>query len=147
MGSVSISRSSTWKSVTVALATSTTISNAFDARPGAIYGLIIPATFEGSSLGFQVSHDNSTFVDLYDNTGTIVALACTVSRAYDLPTALSSQGGPGYYGTTLALLVIRYVYENYQMGKALAVATIMSLIAIVFSYFELKLLVKREVHT
>jgi ABC-type sugar transport system permease subunit len=32
------------------------------------------------------------------------------------------------------------------MGKALAVATIMSLIAIVLSYFELKLLLKREVH-
>jgi ABC-type sugar transport system permease subunit len=76
----------------------------------------------------------------------VVLSTMGVLGAYDLPTALSSQGGPGYYGTTLALLVIRYVYENFQMGKALAVATVMSVIAIVLSYFELKLLLKREVH-
>lgn len=77
----------------------------------------------------------------------VVLSTMGVLGAYDLPTTLSSGGGPGYHGTTLAIMVIRYVYESYQQGKALAVAVVMSLIAIVFAYFELKLLVKREVHT
>lgn len=77
----------------------------------------------------------------------VVLSTMGVLGAYDLPTTLSSGGGPGYHGTTLAILVIRYVYESYQAGKALSVAVIMSLIAIVLSYIELKLLVKREVHT
>jgi ABC-type sugar transport system permease subunit len=76
----------------------------------------------------------------------VVLSTMGVLGAYDLPTSLSSGGGPGFYGTTLAILVIRYVYETYQEGKALSVAVIMSLIAIVLAYFELKLLVKREVH-
>jgi ABC-type sugar transport system permease subunit len=76
----------------------------------------------------------------------VVLSTMGVLGSYDLPTAISAGGGPGYYGTTLALLVVRYVYDTYQEGKALAVAVIMSLIAIVFAYFELKLLVKREVH-
>jgi ABC-type sugar transport system permease subunit len=76
----------------------------------------------------------------------VVLSTMGVLGAYDLPTALSAGGGPGYHGTTLAILVIRYVYENYQMGKALSVATVMAFIAVVFAYIELKLLVKREVH-
>jgi raffinose/stachyose/melibiose transport system permease protein len=77
----------------------------------------------------------------------VVLSTMGVLGAYDLPTTLSSGGGPAYYGTTMAILVIRYVYESYQKGKALSVAVVMSLIAIVLSYIELKLLVKREVHT
>ena len=69
-----------------------------------------------------------------------------VLGAYDLPTSLSSGGGPGYHGTTLAILVVRYVYQTYQMGKALSVAVVMAFIAVVLAYFELKLLIRREVH-
>jgi ABC-type sugar transport system permease subunit len=75
----------------------------------------------------------------------VVLSTMGVLGAYDLPTALSSGGGPGYYGTTLALLVVRNVYENYQMGKALTIAVVMSLISVILAYFELKMLVKREV--
>jgi raffinose/stachyose/melibiose transport system permease protein len=75
----------------------------------------------------------------------VVLSTMGVLGAYDLPTSLSSGGGPGYHGTTFAILVIRYVYETYQMGKALSVAVVMALIAIVFAYIELKLLVRREV--
>lgn len=75
----------------------------------------------------------------------VVLSTMGVLGAYDLPTALSSGGGPGYYGTTLALLVVRNVYENYQMGKALTIAVVMSLISVILAYFELKMLVRREV--
>ncbi len=77
----------------------------------------------------------------------VVLSTMGVLGAYDLPTAISAGGGPGYHGTTLALLVIRYVYDTYQEGKALAVAVIMSLIAVVLAYFELKILIKREDHS
>jgi ABC-type sugar transport system permease subunit len=76
----------------------------------------------------------------------VVLSTMGVLGAYDLPTSLSSGGGPGFHGTTLAILVIRYIYESYQTGKALSVAVVMAFIAIVLAYFELKLLVKREVH-
>jgi ABC-type sugar transport system permease subunit len=76
----------------------------------------------------------------------VVLSTMGVLGSYDLPTAISSGGGPGYHGTTLALLVVRYVYDTYQEGKALSVAVVMSLIAIIFAYIELKLLVRREVH-
>jgi ABC-type sugar transport system permease subunit len=76
----------------------------------------------------------------------VVLSTMGVLGAYDLPTSLSAGGGPGYYGTTLALLVVRYVYDTYQEGKALSVAVVMTMIAIVFAYIELKLLVRREVH-
>ena len=76
----------------------------------------------------------------------VVLSTMGVLGAFDLPTSLSSGGGPGYYGTTIALLVIRYVYDTYQEGKALSVAVVMALIAIIFAYIELRLLVRREVH-
>jgi ABC-type sugar transport system permease subunit len=76
----------------------------------------------------------------------VVLSTMGVLGAFDLPTTISSGGGPGYYGTTIALLVIRYVYDTYQEGKGLSVAVVMALIAIVFAYIELKLLVRREVH-
>lgn len=76
----------------------------------------------------------------------VVLSTMGVLAAFDLPTSLSSGGGPGYHGTTLAILVIRYVYETYQMGKALSVAVVMAFIAVVLAYLELKLLVRREVH-
>lgn len=76
----------------------------------------------------------------------VVLSTMGVLGAYDLPTSLSAGGGPGYHGTTLAILVIRHLFVNYQQGKALSVAVIMCIIAVVLAYFELKLLVKREVH-
>jgi len=76
----------------------------------------------------------------------VVLSTMGVLGAYDLPTSLSSGGGPGYHGTTLAILVIRHLFLNYQQGKALAVAVVMCVIAVVLAYFELKVLVKREEH-
>ena len=75
----------------------------------------------------------------------VVLSTMGVLGSYDLPTSLSSGGGPGYYGTTLALLIVKNVYEKYQQGKALAVAVVMTVIAVILAIIELKLLIKREV--
>lgn len=89
MGSVAISRSSTWKSLTVDISEDNDLTDVFDARPGAIYGLIIPSNFDGTQISFVVSHDNSTFVALYDVDNAQVLMTVAASRAYDLPTELA----------------------------------------------------------
>lgn len=76
----------------------------------------------------------------------VVLSTMGVLGAYDLPTALTAGGGPGYYGTTIPMLVFRTVYEKFQYGRALSVAVVMVIIAVVIAYYELKLLLRREVH-
>lgn len=76
----------------------------------------------------------------------VVLSTMGVLGSYDLPNALTAGGGPGYYGTTIAMLVFRTVYEKFQYGRALAVAVVMVFIAVILAYYELKLLLKREVH-
>jgi raffinose/stachyose/melibiose transport system permease protein len=111
---------------------------------------ISPAYYEVATLEGANGRQKFRFVTLPllapAITINVVLSTMGVLGAYDLPTSLSSGGGPGYHGTTLAILVIRYVYETFQMGKALSVAVIMAFIAVVFAVIELKLLVKREIH-
>lgn len=76
----------------------------------------------------------------------VVLSTMGVLGAYDLPNALTAGGGPGYYGTTISMLIFRTVYEKFQYGKALAIAVVMVFIAVVLAYYELKLLLKREVN-
>ena len=75
--------------ISVVLATSTTISQAFDARPGAMFGLVVPSTFDGTAITFQVSHDNVTYQALYDEFNVAVGLTVAASRSYNLPSALA----------------------------------------------------------
>jgi ABC-type sugar transport system permease subunit len=76
----------------------------------------------------------------------VVLSTMGVLGSYDLPTALTAGGGPGYYGTTISMLVYRTAYEKFQYGRALAVAVVMAIAAVIIAYCELKLLLKREVH-
>lgn len=76
----------------------------------------------------------------------VVLSTMGVLGAYDLPIALTSGGGPGYYGTTLPMMIVRFVYERMQSGRALAVAVVMAIIAVIFAFIELKVLLKREVN-
>lgn len=76
----------------------------------------------------------------------VVLSTMGVFGAYDLPNSLTGGGGPGYFGTTLPMLIVRFVYERQQTGRALAVAVVLAFIAIIFAYLELKVLLKREVH-
>ena len=66
-----------------------TTSTAVYCADAAIFGVVIPSAFTGTSIGFTVSADGTTFQTLYDNTGTIVALTVAASRSLDLPTALA----------------------------------------------------------
>lgn len=48
---------------------------------GFIRGLQLPATFDGTAITFQVSNDDSTYLALYDETGTLVSVTVAASRA------------------------------------------------------------------
>lgn len=85
-----ITRLSDWKNLTVDISEDDDLTNAFDARPGAIYGLVVPSTFDGTTISFVVSHDDSTYQALYDTTNSLVSMTVAASRSYDLPTELAS---------------------------------------------------------
>lgn len=86
----SITRASHWYDLTVDIETDADLTDAFDARPGAMYGLIVPSNFDGTNILFHVSHDNDTYYPLYDTTNTAVGMTVAASRAYDLPTELAA---------------------------------------------------------
>ncbi len=74
----------------------------------------------------------------------VVLSTMGVLGSYDLPNALSSGGGPGYYGTTLPMYIYRLIYANRQSGRALAVAVVMAVLAFTIAFIELKVLLKKE---
>ena len=71
-------------SATASVASSGTVSAAADCRGYTAVGILVPSTFDGSQIQFQVSQDNSTFYDLYDNSNARVAMTVGASRAYPL---------------------------------------------------------------
>jgi hypothetical protein len=90
MSNVSISRSSTYKPLTVDVDVDADLTDAFDARPGAIYGLVVPSDFDGTNILFHVSHDDVTYQPLYTALNVAVGMTVAASRSYDLPTELAS---------------------------------------------------------
>lgn len=86
---VEFSRDFSRKTVTVVIATSTTVSEAYPAQGRALFGLVIPSTFDGTVITFQVSADGVTYQALYDEFNTQVSMTVAASRSYNLPTALA----------------------------------------------------------
>lgn len=71
------------------IASGATVSSAFVASGFNDFGIILPSTFDGTAMGFEVGYDNAgtvTWMGLF-NLGTAVNLACAASRAYPLSTA------------------------------------------------------------
>jgi hypothetical protein len=89
MAGTSIIRDITRKNVRVILATSTTISEACALGGSAIFGLVVPSTFDGTTITFQVSHDGTTYQALYDEFNVAVSMTVAASRSYNLPSALA----------------------------------------------------------
>ncbi len=72
-------------------------------------GLETPATFEPTTISFQVSSDNTTFVNLYDATGTEKTVTVGVSRRIVLSPAdflgvryIKIRGGTASSATTVS---------------------------------------------
>jgi hypothetical protein len=78
--------------VTVSIAASGTTSDPVSADGYALFGAVLPSTFDGTTLEFTVSADGSTYQTLYASDGaTKVAMTSLAQgRSYDLPTALAA---------------------------------------------------------
>lgn len=64
--------------VTATIAASGTKTDAIDLRGCSRLGFALPATFTGTAISFEVSHDNVTFQALNDDSG---AVSMTVAQA------------------------------------------------------------------
>ena len=76
------------KSVTWTLTTDN--SNPIVTDGYAMFGLITPATFEPTTVKFQIDDGAGNWIDLYDKTGTLVTVVVAASRATDLPGELAN---------------------------------------------------------
>lgn len=65
---------------TATIANGASLSSAVDIDGSALVGIVVPATFTGTSLTFQMSHDDTTYSNLYDETGTEVTVTISTSR-------------------------------------------------------------------
>jgi hypothetical protein len=69
---------------TASVAIGASISAALDCRGYTPVGIIVPSTFDGNQLRFQVSGDGTNFFDLYDTGNNVVVMTVAASRAYPL---------------------------------------------------------------
>lgn len=68
------------RTATVTIASSGTTSEASNLGDLCLIALLAPAALTGTAFAFKVSTDNSTFVDLYDEAGTLYSVAIAASR-------------------------------------------------------------------
>jgi len=74
----------------------------------------------------------------------VVLTTMLMLGSFDLPYTLTNGGGPGYYGTTLAVWVYRFAYDTMQMSKSFAAAVVLAVIAIGITSVELFFLLRNE---
>jgi hypothetical protein len=76
---------------TLTIANGATTSDFCNAAMWAMFGLIMPAAFTGTTLTFTVCNTPAgTYQALYDVSNATVSLTVAVSRSYDLPAELSA---------------------------------------------------------
>jgi len=81
--------------VDATIAISTSLSDAVNVGQGGVpgvplsgfrlVGIVMPAAWTTANLTFQVSHDNVSFNNLYDRSGTEYVVAAAASRAIIIP--------------------------------------------------------------
>ena len=76
---------------------STTVSTVIDLEGKLLVGIVFPAAFEGTTLTFQVSHDNVTYQALYDDGGTAVSVTTAASRSVGMTAAKAEALAPWRY--------------------------------------------------
>lgn len=56
------------------------VSQAIDMAGNTLTGLIMPSSFTGTSITFQSSVDNTTFIDMYDTAGNALSVTVAANR-------------------------------------------------------------------
>lgn len=73
------------------------LSNAIDIEGKVLVGLVIPSNFDGTTVKFQVSHDNVTYQALYDDGGTEISITVAASRGVGITAAKAEALAPWRY--------------------------------------------------
>lgn len=79
------------------IADSTTVSNSIDLENKTLVGIVVPSTFDGTTITFQVSHDDVTYQALYDDGGTAVSVTTAASRSVGMTAAKAEALAPWRY--------------------------------------------------
>lgn len=74
----------------VTIAAGQAFSTAIDYRDYIAGGYVVPNPFSGLQMRFEVSHDGTTWTDLYDNTGTIITRTIALSAYFEIPSEAAS---------------------------------------------------------
>jgi len=77
--------------VTVTIALNGTVSDVADFHSTTFSGIVMPAAFTGTSLGFQVSHDGVTYQTLYGPTGAAVSFTVAAGRTYSFTADVANE--------------------------------------------------------
>lgn len=71
----------------ITIASGQTVSSACDMRNCVSAGIVVPAAFTGTTLGFQVSHDGVTYqVHTAATGGTATSITVAQGKSYAVPT-------------------------------------------------------------
>lgn len=87
---MAVSTQPTCRKATLTISASGTVSTAFSAAGFESFGVVLPATFTGTTLTFQVSADGSTYQALDNGSGSAVSITVAQAKSYALPAGLTA---------------------------------------------------------
>ena len=102
------------------------------------------SAIEGANKWQEFVHVTLPFLAPSITINTVLLTVESLS-AFAVPASMTGGGGPGRYGTTLALWSYTTYFNNHQYGKAIAISVILGLFAVVLAFIELKILLKKEI--
>lgn len=101
------------------------------------------AAIEGATPWEELIHVTLPFLSPSITISTVLLTVESLS-VFAVPAAMTEGGGPGRYGTTMALWAYNTYYSNFQYGKAIAISVTLGLVAILLAFVEMKILLHRE---
>jgi ABC-type sugar transport system permease subunit len=101
------------------------------------------AAIDGANQWQQITNITLPFIAPSITINTVL-LSITSLAVFALPMTLLDGGGPGRYGTTISLWAFTTYFKESQYGKAIAISTLLGIIAVCIAIVELRILLKRE---
>ena len=76
------------RDATATIANGASLSSAIALGAGVPLGLQMPASFTGTAITFQTSHDGMTYQNLYDDAGNEISVTVAASQNVSLPASV-----------------------------------------------------------
>jgi raffinose/stachyose/melibiose transport system permease protein len=108
-----------------------------------VTGYYEAAAIDGANQWQQITNITLPFIAPSITINTVL-LSITSLAVFALPMTLLDGGGPGRYGTTISLWAFTTYFKESQYGKAIAISTLLGIIAVCIAIVELRILLKRE---